>query len=382
MSGIWQAVENVNLTRREFISKSAAGVFAANAFAANIILSSCTRSNVDDSKDHTLSIFSWADYIHPDVPKLFEERYGIKLIYDTFASNEALLAKIQAGSASYDLIVPSSYTLSALKRKGVLMPLDIERLTNFKNLGKRFQNPAYDPHCKHSIPYSWGTTGMGLNTAAYGKVPDKVSLDMFWGETSKGNTFKADVFKDRMTLLDDSRETIGLSLKREGMSVNTRDKSNIELASKELKIQKKLLMCYTSDQVIVQLASGDSLLAHAFSGDVYQAKKDKPEIAYYIPEEGASLWTDCFCILKDAKHVDNAYRWINFLLEPEIAAANANFTRYASPNEKAYPLIDAQMRDDKNLYPNDEVMDRLEQLADLGEFMSVYDQYWTEIKCS
>ena len=185
-----------------------------------------------------------------------------------------------------------------------------------------------------------------------------------------------------MTLLDDSRETIGMSLKRQGHSYNTKNTSQVETAVGALKQQKPLTMCYTSDQVIVQLAAGDSWLALGYSGDVYQAARENKAIRFAIPASGTSLWLDNMCIPKTAPHTDNAYKWLNFMLEPEVAAATASYTRYATPNAAALQLISEAMRNDRNLYPPESLLSRCEELADIGSMVFLYDRMWTELKCS
>ncbi len=141
-------------------------------------------------------------------------------------------------------------------------------------------------------------------------------------------------------------------------------------------------MCYTSDQVIVELASGDSYLSQVFSGDAYQARRDNPDLRYVIPSNGASIWTDNFCIPKTAPHVDLAYKWINYMLEPAVAAACANFTNYAIANETAWKLVDTHLRQDPNLYPPANVMERCEELGEIGSAIFIFDSMWTELKCA
>lgn len=358
-----------NIGRREFLIGAAA--------TASSLLTACSwsgksgrRTAVSDEKQ--VNVYSWADYIDPQVIPEFEKRYGIRVVYDTFASNESLLAKLQTGASDYDVIVPTSYLIHHLSKLKLIRPLDHNRLTNFKNISTRFTNPPFDPECRHTVPYTWGTTGIGFNQNAFsrGEFPD--STDVFWDKKLAG----------RMTLLDDARETIGMSLKRLGHSYNTTDEGEIRQAFDDLKIQKPLTMSYTSDQVIVQLASGDSLLSLVYSGDAYQAVRDNKDIRYVIPTKGTSLWVDNLAISESAPHEDNAYLWLNFLLEPEIAAANSNYTRYSTPNEKALSKIEPELLADKNLYPSDKVLDRCDQIGDIGSLLFLYDRLWTELKCS
>lgn len=360
------------LSRRKFILGSAT-VFGA-------LLSGCSQApfvsrekNRSIGQSRQLNIYSWADYLHPDAIPNFEKRYGIRVVYDTFASNESLLAKLQAGASNYDIVVPTSYMVRELIRLGLLSQLDQARIPNLSCLIPRFRDPSFDRGLKHSVPYTWGTTGIGFNRSsvpASAAVPD--DLDVFWDRR----------FAHRITLLDDARETIGMSLKRDGHSFNTKSKMEIEDALNKLKQQKPLTMCYTSDQVITQLAAGDSWVALGYSGDIYQAAKDNPNIQYRIPRSGASIWMDNMCIPVTAPHVENAYKWLNYMLEPEVSAATASYTRYATPNAKALKLISPEMRGDPNLYPNETLMAKCEELGDLGPLVFFYDKMWTELKCT
>jgi spermidine/putrescine transport system substrate-binding protein len=321
-----------------------------------------------------LNIFSWADYLFPDAIAQFEQRYGIHVNYDTYASNESLLAKLQAGASNYDVIVPTSYMVITLNKLGLLSRLDKAKLPNFKYVLPRFQNPTFDPHCEHTVPYTWGTTGIAFNAKAFSNDEKQFpkDWDVFWDKN----------LALRMTLLDDARETLGMALKRRGHSYNSLDKTQIQDACNDLKQQKPLVMSYTSDQVIIQLASGDSLASLAYSGDVYQAIRDNKDVRYRIPESGASIWSDNLCIPESAPHKENAYKWLNFMMEPEIAAACANYTRYATPNEKAQKLIEPELLTDKNLYPPENILAKCEEIGDIGSMIFFYDQMWTELKCS
>ncbi len=353
------------MNRRHFLRMSLGTIFGA-------ALTSCTQNSSKSLHENQLNIYSWADYLHPSTIPEFERRYGIRVVYDTFASNESLLAKLQAGATDYDIIVPSSYLIKQLMKLDKLSVLDHSRITNLKNIMERFRNPKFDPKLVHSVPYTWGTTGIGFNSAAIEKAQWPTNTEIFWNQN----------YAERMTLLDDARETIGMSLKKRGSSFNSTDQAQISAAVRDLVVQKPLTMCYTSDQVIVQLASGDSWLSLVYSGDAYQAQRDNHDVRYVIPENGTSIWLDNLCIPRGAPHEANAYKWINFMLEPEIAAATASYTRYATPNEVAFKLLPSSVTQDRNLYPRPDVMAKCEELADIGSAIFTYDRMWTELKCS
>lgn len=355
--------QTFTLTRRELIVSG-----------LSLLLSGCTTGG-EESNERQLNILCWADYLHPDTIPEFERRFGLKVVYDTFASNEALLSKLQAGGSKYDIIVPSSYMVKQLKRMKLLDELDHARIKGFSNLMPRLLQSQFDPGLTYCVPYTWGTSGIGYNTEIFGKCAvstDRPSWDLFWDKR----------FDQRMTLLDDGREVLGMAMKRSGGSYNCLEEGKISAGADALKVQKPLVMCYSSDQVIVALSSGDSYLSQIFSGDAYQARRENPQVGYAIPKEGASVWTDNFCIPRTAPHKDFAYLWLSYMLEPAVAAKCAKFTHYATANQAAFKLVSAEMKDDPNLYPPENILDTCEELHDIGQAVFLYDRYWTEVKCS
>lgn len=372
----------MSLSRRSFL-QGLTGTLVASA------LPGCgLNSSSGGQKGDTLNIYSWADYLHPDTIPEFEKRSGAQVVYDTFASNEALLAKLQAGATDYDIVVPTGYMLHQLVKLDLLQKIDHNRIPNLKNIMDRFHHAAHDPGLIHSVPYTWGTTGIGYNAAALRKALMRGETDIEEAMASSNKTpadwevFFDSRLRNRMTLLDDPRETIGFALKHRGHSFNTTDEKLIAAATADLKEQKPLTMCYSSDQVITQLVSGDCWLSLVYSGDAYQAKRENSDVQYAIPVSGCSIWLDSLCIPKSAPHPERAYEWINYILEPKVGAAIANFTRYATPNKLALPLIDEELKNDKNLYPSESVLARCEEIGDVGQAIFTYDRMWTELKCT
>ncbi|MBX9685358.1 MAG: spermidine/putrescine ABC transporter substrate-binding protein [Candidatus Obscuribacterales bacterium] len=358
----------MSISRRSFLQNSLATICGAS------VLSACSEvKNKVAHGDKQLNIYSWPDYLQPEAIPEFERRYGIKVVYDTVSSNEGLLAKLQAGASDYDIIVPSNYAVTKLKELKLLREIEKDRLSNYKYLLPRFQNSKFDPGCRYSIPYTFGTTGIAYNAAApcYSSRNYPLDWDSFFDERIAG----------RMTLLEDARETIGFALKRRGDSVNTTDEKLIRRACEDLKAQKKYVMCYTSDQVIVCLSSGDSWLSLVYSGDAQQATRSNKDVKYIIPRSGASMWVDNLCIPKSAPHPEYAHLWINYMLEPTVAAALSDFTFYASPNLAARKLVSPELLAQPSLYPPDAVLDRCEEIGDVGSTLFLYDKLWTELKC-
>ncbi len=353
-------------TRRTFLKT------AASVLAGTPLLSACSGNTVGETAKR-LNIFSWADYLAPTCIPEFERRFGIQVTFDTFASNEALMARLEAGPVDYDIVVPTNYAVSKLRKLKLLKEIDHAKLPNYKNVMERFRRAAYDPGNRYSIPYTFGTTGIAFNKTAFEEAGARppTNWDAFWDAR----------FKGRITLLEDARETLGFALKRKNFSYNSVDPKQLEIACRDLELQKQLMMCYTSDQVIVYLASGDALLSLAFSGDAHQARRTNSHVGYVIPESGASMWIDNMAIPASAPHVEAAYLWMNYILEPDTAAALTNYTYYPTPNSAAVAKVKPELLADKTLYPSEQMMDRCEEIEDIGDGVLLYDRTWTELKC-
>ena len=321
------------------------------------------------NQERQLNLYIWSNYASAEMLKEFEQRYNAKVRVDLYDSNEALLAKLQTGLVDYDLIVPSDYMVSILIKQNLLQPLDKDRLSNLVNLDSRFLSLPFDPENKYSIPYTWGTTGIGyrkdkLNNA----VID--SWSALWDEK----------YRDHISMLDDVRETFGVGLKRQGLSLNTTDANQLAETSRLLKEQKPLVKVYDSATFAELLLSGDAWLAHGYSGQLGKAMSENPNIGYAIPKEGATIWTDNICIPKNAPHADLATLFINFILEPQVSGENTNITAYSTPNKAAKQFIKSEILNNPALFPPDESLKNCEFIKDVGSAIQTYDRYWTEIK--
>ena len=323
-----------------------------------------------ESLSKELYFYNWSDYIAEDTIPNFEKRFGVKVIYDNYSSNDTLLAKLQSGATGYDIIVPTDYMVTTMLGLGLLQPLNLDNIPNVVNLYQRFREAPFDPGNKYTIPWQWGTTGIGYNSA---KVPDfKPSWDMLWDEQYKG----------RITMLTEIRDVFAVALFKLGYSPNTRDPKQIEEAKQLLIQQKPLLKHYTSDTYIDELASNDSWLSHGWSGDVFQAALENDAVKYAVPTEGALTWVDSMAIPKGAPHKYTAEVFMNYICEPEVAAAISNYVFYASPNEKAEQFLDPEVLNDPQIYPPKEVMDKLTWLEELGKDTELYNKAYAELKAA
>lgn len=316
-----------------------------------------------------LNIYIWTNYLPREVIDGFEKKTGIKINVDTYDSNEAILEKLQSGVADYDIVVPSDYMMKILIPEGLVQTLDHARLPNFKNLDPRFLNQKYDPNNGHSIPYLWGTTGIG-----YDKQKIKEPVDSWRALFDARHT-------GRILMLDDAREAFGAALRILGKSINETDPAVLRQAADMLKKQKALVRTYNSSDFANLLAAGDVDVAQGFNGEMAEVVANAPDrLAYGIPKEGGTLWIDNAALPKGARNLDAAYAFLDYVLEPEVAAKIVNGVHYAGANHAAFPLIDARIRQDPSIYPPQEILARCELIEDLGETTQLIDELWTEVK--
>jgi spermidine/putrescine transport system substrate-binding protein len=321
-----------------------------------------------------LHLYNWSEYIDPQVLLDFETEFGVRVVEDTFANNEELLAKLQAGATGYDVIVPSDYMVEIMIEEGLLAELNHANLTNLGNLDPLFSDPPYDSGLVYCVPYLWGTTGIGYNGDMMEDPPDS------WGYLFDPEL--ASQFAGKITMLNDEREGIGAALKYLGYSLNSTDEGQLLEAQELLIQQKKWIYAYDSEQYEDLLSADETILAHSWSGDIFMIAEEDERLWYAIPEEGATIWADNLCIPKSAPSRYTAEVFINFLLRPEVAAANSNFTWYASPNAKAAEFISADILEEPAIYPPPEVMAKLEWIEDVGDATPLYSRIWTEVKAA
>ena len=343
-----------------------------NKFAVSLVLVfvfsfyACNGKKTQNEKQ--LNLYIWSAYITPEILHEFEQQTGIKVRFDTYDSNEALLEKMQSGVGDYDVIVPSDYMVRILNLQKLLEPLELNRIPNFKHLARRFRNLPYDPNNAHSIPYLWGTTGIGYNKT---KVTEPVdSWAILWNPK----------YKDRILMLDDLREAFGAALKWKGHSLNSTAQAELEQARDLLIQQKPLVKTYSSSNFDEILLSGDVWLAHGWSGQLAKAKDQNKNLAYIVPKEGSTIWVDNMAISVGARHKAEAYAFLNFCLDPKIAGEITNYSGYPSPNGDAAPYIKKEILEDPARYPDEATLSKCEFLKDLGQTSTLLDRYWTEIK--
>jgi spermidine/putrescine transport system permease protein len=315
-----------------------------------------------------LNLYIWSGYIARETIAKFEARHGVKVNVDLYDSNEALLAKLQAGNAGYDVVCPSDYSVEVLRVQKLLRRLDHSALPHLGNLDPDFLDRPYDPGNAHSVPYFWGTSGIAYSRKRVGDPP------VSWGALFDPR------YRGRILMLDDAREAIGAALKWRGHSQNTKDPRLLAAAREDLLRQKPLVRTYNSSNFEDILLSGDVWLAHAWNGQIAKAMEQDPDIGYALPREGSTLFIDNLAIPLDARNVALAHAFIDFTLEAEIAAEICRTMSYSSPNRAAWPLLPLELRANAAVFPPADAVVRLELIRDLGEATVVYDRLWTEVK--
>jgi spermidine/putrescine transport system substrate-binding protein len=322
----------------------------------------------DTTLTNQLNFYNWSYYIADETIPEFQEDFGVRVRYDNFSSNSELLSKMQAGASGYDLIVPSDYMVDIMIQLDMLQPINFDNIPNIKNVDPRFQNMPFDSNNTYSVPYQWGTTGIGINTRFVKETVD--SWEVLWDERYRG----------RISILDDMRSGLVPALKILGYSVNTTNVDELREARDMMFEQKEFVRTYSSETYMDLLKSGDIWIAHGWSGDIYQVSKENPDVIFIIPKEGSYIWVDNLVIPRGAPNKFTAETFINYLLRPDVSASISNFTGYSSPNRAAYPFIDEELLADESIYPPDSVLERLEFMKDVGDATRIYNRVWNEIK--
>ncbi|MBP3964777.1 ABC transporter substrate-binding protein [Paenibacillus lignilyticus] len=331
---------------------------------------SALNSSQGYSGDNTLTIYNWGDYIDPDLVAAFEEETGIKVIYQTFDSNEAMMTKIEQGGTTFDISVPSEYAISKMKEEDLLLPIDKAKLPNLKFINPRFMNLSFDPDNAYSIPYFWGTVGIVYNTELL-KGMDFKSWDDLWDPG----------LRNQILLVDGAREVIGFGLNSLHYSLNDTNEDHLQEAKAKLEELTPNVKAIVGDEIKLLLANEEAAVGVVWSGDASEIIGENEKLTYVVPEEGSNLWFDNMVIPKTARNIEGAHQFINFMLDPEHAAQNAEYVGYSTPNEKAMAFLPEEISSDERFYPKPELTAKLEVYKNLGKKMlSHYNELFLEFK--
>ena len=343
-----------------------------------------TQAPVAAGEEQVVNVYNWSDYIDPAMLEKFTAETGIKVNYDVFDSNEVLETKLLAGNTGYDVVVPSASFMERQIKAGVFRKLDRSKLPNWSNLDTEIlQRVAlHDPGNEHSVNHMWGTDGIGYNEGKIKAIMPNAPLDS-WDMIFEPKVVSK--FKDcGVSVLDAPTELDAVMLAYLGKDPNSQNPADLKLVEDKLMTIRPYIRMIHSSQYIDALANGEICLALGWSGDVLQARDRADEagqgnvIKYSVPKEGTIIWFDMYAVPADAPHPDNAHAFINFMMKPEVAAANSNFVNYATGNAASVALVNEDVRNDPGVYPPPEVKAKLfPDLSETDEYTRLLNRTWT-----
>ena len=318
----------------------------------------------------TISVYNWGEYIDPDILKQFEEQEGIKVIYETFDSNEGMMGKIEQGGTAYDVTVPSEYAVQMMKEKNLLLPLDFSKIPNIENIDPYFMDLPFDPGNEFSIPYFWGTVGIAYNSSLLeGQTFE--TWDSLWDAS----------LRQKLIIVDSAREVIGVSLDSLGYSLNSTSLQELKEAMDKLETMSPNVKAVIGDEVTQLMINNEASVALTWSGQAADMISENEDIEYTIPVEGSNLWFDNIVIPRTSKNIEGAYKFINFMMDPEVAAQNAESVDYSTPNDAALSFMDEEITSDERFYPDEQARENLEVYENLGlETLGVYNELFLKFK--
>lgn len=322
----------------------------------------------NNSKKPRLYVYNWGDYIDEDIIKDFEKEFGVRVVYDTFSTNEDMYTKVKSGGSNYDVVFPSDYMIKRMIEEGMLEKIDMSNIPNYKYIDSTFKDLEHDPNNEYSVPYMWGTIGIVYNKTMVNKPVD--SWEILWDED----------YSKEILMMDSQRDVIGVILKMLGYSINSTNPVELEEVKNKLIAQKPLVLAYVIDEAKDKMVAGEASLALMWSGDAVYGMRENADLDYAIPKEGTNLWFDGVVIPKTTQNKELAEAFINYLNDTEIALLNADYTGYSTPHIEARKLLDPEIANNKAAYPDQADLDNAEVIIHLGDMLKEYDRIWTEIK--
>lgn len=321
----------------------------------------------------TLHLYTWSDYLDPELVAAFEQANGCRVKIDTFDSNETMYAKVQAGSGGYDILFPSSYQISLMVQNGMLQPLDKSLLPNVAaNFAESYKGVMLNPEMTFNVPYAVTFTGIAFRKDKTGE-----------GAIDSWTSFDNPAFKGRSSLLNDFRETIGAALKSLGFSLNSTNPEELQKACDVVLRWKRNIAKFDNEQYKTGIASGEFVLGHGYSGDIAQVMLEDPaNVGFAFPKEGFTAACDEMVIPKTAKEVALAHAFINFLYDPDNACKNIQYICAPMPNTQGIAKLPEEYRSNPAILPPVEILSKAEVLKDLGAANALYSKIWDTIKAA
>ena len=337
------------------------------AFALSVFLTGCSTGGSEE----VINVYNWGDYIDESLLDKFEEETGIRVVYDTFSSNEDMYIKVKQGIDAYDIIVPSDYMIERMIEEGMLSEIDLSLIPNFEKVNENLKNPEFDPENKYSVPYFWGTGGIIYNSK---EITDDINS---WSDLFD------EKYSGEILMYNSSRDSIAVALKSLGYSMNSTDLNELEEAKDLLIAQKPHVLAYQADEGRDTIVSGDANIGFMYSGDALMMIEQNPDLKYVLPEEGPNIWFDAMVIPSSSENSEGAHKFINFMLEPENAAINAEYSvGFSSPVDEAVELLPDEIKNSEVAYPDNSLLENGEVYKNSTEILSEYDRIWTEVTTS
>ena len=339
--------------------------FCAFLLAALLLLPIAGCSSAAD--DNVVYVYNWGEYIEEETLEMFEEETGIRVVYNTFETNEGLYSRLK--TESYDVIIPSDYMISRMINEDMLQPLDYSKIPNFSLIGEEYTYMNYDPEQKYSVPYTWGVVGIVYNTTKIDEE-DLGSWDLLWNEKYRGKT----------AMFDNSRDAFGLLLKYLGYSNNTTNPDELREAAQLLMDTKDNYQGFFMDQLLEKVPNEEIVAAPYYNGDAATMFDENEDLGFYVPEEGSNLFFDAMCIPKNARNVDNAHKFIDFMCRTDVAILNNDYIWYSSPHTGVTDALDEEILNDQLYYPSKENAEVYINLPE--ETNELYVELWIDVLMS
>jgi len=340
-----------------------------SALAAILLAAPLLTAGGQAAAEGKLNVYNWGDYINPEVLQRFSEEHDVEVNLDTYGSNEEMLAKIQAGATGYDIVFPSVHMHDIMHKLGLLWKSNINEHPLFKNIDKDFLRAKSDPKGEWCLPYAWGTVGIFYNKNLvegiegwedFFAIPDEHGEDII--------------------MLPDMREVISVGLIMNDLPVNTTEMESLEVAQEYILERKNKISAFNYDGARSAVLSGDAAAAQWYVGAMMHVMDDPENFGYIIPEEGATMYQEDICVLKSAPNKENARKFMEFYLQPEIPVLNITQQMNGTPNKAAREILPPEFKNNPAINPPPEVMAKLQIFEDLGEDIRKYDRVWTRIR--
>lgn len=359
--------------KRKQLKKTLA-LLLASASVLTLALTACGgngTSSGNAASGGVVNVYNWGEYIDMSVLDDFTAETGIKVNYQTYDSNEAMYGKLAGGSGGYDVIIPSDYMIGQMIEEDMLEPLNFDHIPNFQDIAPSLLNPEYDPENLYSVPYMFGILGIIYNPTMVDEGEDMETWDVLWNEKYAGD----------ILMFDNSRDTIGISLKRLGYSYNTTDSAQIEEAVDQLIAQKPLLQAYVMDDIFEKLEGENAAIGVYYYGDYLTMKENNDVLAFALPREGTNRYVDAMCIPKGAENKENAEKFINFMCSTAAGLKNCEETWYSTPLLSVREELGAEVVEDSFAYPDTAFMsEQCETFSCLpAEIRTLYNDQWVRL---